>query len=92
MSIENTLAIVKPDAVAAGSTGKIIDMIGEWQSKTEHPFISFEYFPPKTPEGVTKLHKVIGTVLQMFANFPDFCTNFEWQFRQIHERRQILQI
>ena len=27
MSIENTLAIVKPDAVAAGSTGKIIDMI-----------------------------------------------------------------
>jgi len=27
MSVENTLAIVKPDAVAAGSTGKIIDMI-----------------------------------------------------------------
>ena len=27
MSIENTLAIIKPDAVAAGSTGKIIDMI-----------------------------------------------------------------
>ena len=39
--------------------GKICDMIKEWSSKTSHPFISFEYFPPKTDEGVAKLHKCI---------------------------------
>ena len=41
--------------------GKICDMIKEWSSKTEHPFISFEYFPPKTPEGVEKLHPASST-------------------------------
>ena len=49
-----------PDSRGALPTikkGKISDMVKEWTSKTEHPFISFEYFPPKTPEGVEKLHK-----------------------------------
>jgi len=36
--------------------GKIVDMIADWTSKTAEPFISFEYFPPKTDEGVAKLH------------------------------------
>ena len=52
--------------------GKIIDMINEWSSKTEHPFISFEYFPPKTPEGVEKLHKVIDTMAKQDPLFMDF--------------------
>ena len=64
-----------PDSRGATPTvkkGKIIDMIGEWQSKTEHPFISFEYFPPKTPEGVEKLHKVIDTMAKQDPLFMDF--------------------
>ena len=52
--------------------GKIIDMINEWTSKTSHPFISFEYFPPKTPEGVEKLHKVIDTMAKQDPLFMDF--------------------
>ena len=52
--------------------GKICDMITEWQSKTDHPFISFEYFPPKTPEGVAKLHKVIEVMAKQDPLFMDF--------------------
>ena len=52
--------------------GKICDMIKEWQTKTAHPFISFEYFPPKTPEGVEKLHKVIDVMSKQDPLFMDF--------------------
>jgi len=51
--------------------GKISSMIAEWSSKTKNPFISFEYFPPKTPEGVEKLHKVISTMAEQDPLFMD---------------------
>jgi len=51
--------------------GKIVDMIKEWTSKTSHPCISFEYFPPKTPEGVEKLHKCIEVMAQQDPLFMD---------------------
>ena len=47
-------------------------MINEWTSKTKHPFVSFEYFPPKTPEGVEKLHKVIDVMAKQDPLFMDF--------------------
>ena len=47
-------------------------MIAEWESKTPHPFISFEYFPPKTPEGVAKLHRVIDVMAKQDPLFMDF--------------------
>uniref|UniRef100_A0A7S4C0C7 Methylenetetrahydrofolate reductase (NAD(P)H) n=1 Tax=Chrysotila carterae TaxID=13221 RepID=A0A7S4C0C7_CHRCT len=52
--------------------GKINDMITEWTSKTSEPFISFEYFPPKTPEGVEKLHKTIEQMAKQQPLFMDF--------------------
>ena len=52
--------------------GKIVDMIAEWVSKTSEPFISFEYFPPKTPEGVKKLHTVIEKMAKQDPLFMDF--------------------
>jgi hypothetical protein len=52
--------------------GKICDMIAEWTSKSSEPWISFEYFPPKTPEGVEKLHKVIDTMAKQDPLFMDF--------------------
>ena len=52
--------------------GKICDMVKEWGSKTDQPFISFEYFPPKTPEGVEKLHKVIDVMSKQDPLFMDF--------------------
>merc|ERR1719238_2270331 len=74
-TIKKSKMAMVPDSRGATPTvkkGKIIDMIGEWQSKTEHPFISFEYFPPKTPEGVEKLHKVIDTMAKQDPLFMDF--------------------
>ena len=41
-------------------------------STTDQPFISFEYFPPKTPEGVVKLHKVIDEMCKQKPLFVDF--------------------
>ena len=52
--------------------GKICDMVAEWQKKTAQPFISFEYFPPKTPEGVEKLHKTIDVMAKQDPLFMDF--------------------
>jgi len=52
--------------------GKIIDMVNEWTSKTDQPFISFEYFPPRTPELVEKLHKTIEVMAKQDPLFMDF--------------------
>jgi len=52
--------------------GKISDMIEGWTSSTSHPFISFEYFPPKTPEGVAKLHETISEMALQDPLFMDF--------------------
>ena len=52
--------------------GKIIDMVNAWTAATDQPFISFEYFPPKTPEGVVKLHKVIDEMCKQKPLFVDF--------------------
>ena len=52
--------------------GKIVDMVKEWQTKTGRPFISFEYFPPKTPEGIEKLHKTIAVMAKQDPLFMDF--------------------
>lgn len=52
--------------------GKIIDMVNAWTAATDEPFISFEYFPPKTPEGVAKLHKVIEVMCKQKPLFVDF--------------------
>ena len=52
-------------------TGKIVDMISEWKSKTDQPFISFEYFPPKTEEGVAKLHKTMAEMALQEPMFMD---------------------
>jgi len=52
--------------------GKIIDMVNAWTAQTSEPFISFEYFPPKTPEGVTKLHAVIEEMCKQQPLFVDF--------------------
>lgn len=52
--------------------GKISDMIKEWTSKTSQPFVSFEYFPPKTPEGVEKLHNCIAEMALQQPLFVDF--------------------
>ena len=52
--------------------GKISDMITEWTSKTSSPFVSFEYFPPKTAEGVEKLHKTISVMAKQDPLFMDF--------------------
>eukprot|EP00327_Prymnesium_parvum_P016953 CAMPEP_0113240374 /NCGR_PEP_ID=MMETSP0008_2-20120614/6229_1 /TAXON_ID=97485 /ORGANISM="Prymnesium parvum" /LENGTH=852 /DNA_ID=CAMNT_0000087711 /DNA_START=24 /DNA_END=2582 /DNA_ORIENTATION=- /assembly_acc=CAM_ASM_000153 len=59
-------------ALPTVAKGKIIDMVKEWQSKTSQPFISFEYFPPKTPEGVEKLHKTISVMAKQSPLFMDF--------------------
>ena len=52
--------------------GKILDMVREWESKTKRPFISFEFFPPKTEEGVEKLHKTIAVMAKQDPLFMDF--------------------
>ena len=52
--------------------GKISDMLKEWTSKTDQPFISFEYFPPRTPEQVEKLHKTIAYMGKQDPLFMDF--------------------
>ena len=52
--------------------GKICDMLKEWTSKTDQPFISFEYFPPRTPEQVEKLHKTIAVMGKQDPLFMDF--------------------
>ena len=52
--------------------GKICDMVKEWTAATDKPFISFEYFPPKTEEGVKKLHKQIEIMAGQKPLFMDF--------------------
>ena len=52
--------------------GKICDMVKEWTAATDKPFISFEYFPPKTEEGVKKLHKQIEIMAAQKPLFMDF--------------------
>ena len=52
--------------------GKICDMVKEWTAATDKPFISFEYFPPKTEEGVQKLHKQIEIMAAQKPLFMDF--------------------
>jgi len=52
--------------------GKISHMINEWVAVTKQPFISFEYFPPRTPEGVDKLHKTIAEMGKQKPLFVDF--------------------
>merc|ERR1711865_939649 len=52
--------------------GKICDMLKAWTSKTSEPFISFEYFPPRTPELVEKLHKTIEVMAKQDPLFMDF--------------------
>ena len=37
---------------------RIIDMVNAWTAATDQPFISFEYFPPKTADGVEKARAV----------------------------------
>mmetsp|Transcript_50870 Transcript_50870/g.84318 ORF Transcript_50870/g.84318 Transcript_50870/m.84318 type:complete len:392 (+) Transcript_50870:57-1232(+) len=52
--------------------GKICDMIKEWCARTSEPFVSFEYFPPKTEDGVKKLHKCIAEMAKQQPLFMDF--------------------
>merc|ERR1712137_116617 len=52
--------------------GKISDMVAEWTSKTSEPFISFEYFPPRTEAGVNSLHKTIEVMAKQNPLFMDF--------------------
>jgi nucleoside diphosphate kinase len=52
--------------------GKICEMLKEWTSKTDQPFISFEFFPPRTPEQVEKLHKTIAYMGKQDPLFMDF--------------------
>jgi len=52
--------------------GKIIDMVKAWTAVTDQPFISFEYFPPRTEEGVAKLHGVIAEMVKQKPMFMDF--------------------
>jgi methylenetetrahydrofolate reductase (NADPH) len=47
-------------------------MIKQWTSQTAQPFISFEYFPPRTPELVTKLHSIIEVMAKQDPLFMDF--------------------
>lgn len=51
--------------------GKIDDMIKEWEAGTNRPFISFEFFPPKTPDGVEKLHKTMALMAKQDPLFMD---------------------
>ena len=52
--------------------GKISDMIKQWTAATAQPFIAFEYFPPRTPEQVEKLHKTIELMGKQDPLFMDF--------------------
>jgi|EP00308_Calcidiscus_leptoporus_P016632 methylenetetrahydrofolate reductase (NADPH) len=52
--------------------GKINEMIASWTAQTSEPFISFEYFPPKTDDGVAKLHKTIAQMATQEPLFMDF--------------------
>ena len=53
--------------------GKISEMIAQWvAAKPNEPFISFEYFPPKTDAGVEKLHQTIGLMVKQDPLFIDF--------------------
>lgn len=47
-------------------------MVNAWTAATDQPFISFEYFPPRTEEGVAKLHKVIAEMAKQKPLFMDF--------------------
>jgi len=52
--------------------GRIDDMIKQWTAATSEPFISFEYFPPRTPELVEKLHATIEVMAKQKPLFMDF--------------------
>jgi len=43
------------------SVSRLIDMVHAWTAATEQPFISFEYFPPRTDEGVAKVRLAAST-------------------------------
>jgi methylenetetrahydrofolate reductase (NADPH) len=32
-------------------------MVKAWTAETDQPFISFEYFPPRTEEGIAKVRR-----------------------------------
>lgn len=41
---------------------RIIDMVNAWTAATDQPFISFEYFPPRTDEGVAKVRRAAAVI------------------------------
>ena len=51
---------------------KIIDMIKEREAKTAEPFIAFEYFPPRTDEGVQNLYARLGRMKMQDPLYADF--------------------
>ncbi|KAG8459235.1 hypothetical protein KFE25_005746 [Diacronema lutheri] len=52
---------------------KLVDKIAHWVSENgTRPFISFEYFPPKTADGVAKLRQTLALMAQQRPLFLDF--------------------
>lgn len=53
-------------------TRKISEQIEERARQSDKPWISFEFFPPRTEKGVTNLKKVIETLKAYKPEFMDF--------------------
>eukprot|EP01040_Poterioochromonas_malhamensis_P027150 gene27150-34351_t len=51
---------------------KISEEVIEHGKSNSQPFLSFEFFPPKTENGVTSLRKAIQTLLEYDPLFLDF--------------------
>jgi adenosylhomocysteinase len=51
---------------------KITDMIKEREASNKEPFIAFEYFPPRTEEGVQNLYARLGRMKMQEPLYADF--------------------
>merc|ERR1712216_191638 len=70
--LSGSAVVDKRGTLPSVTQGKISDMIAEWTKATAEPFISFEYFPPRTEEGVNKLHQTISVMAKQNPLFMDF--------------------
>jgi len=51
---------------------KIVDKLNAWSKTHTEPYVSFEYFPPKTPAGVQTLYKTLDAMAKQEPLFFDF--------------------
>ena len=72
MSAEEAPVAAPAEAQAVAPAEKIIDKINRCVAEGKTPFYSFEYFPPRTEDGVKNLYDRLDRMALLNPLFMDF--------------------